>query len=93
MTTYVHYLYRAPGSSEDVEIGGETWPDKTPQDVLPLIEAVGSITKVLPYDSQERGKGLKEYKVLEYQQATAPWGDDLQTVPNMLLVVVTDPDA
>lgn len=40
MMTYVHYIYRAPGSSEEVEIKNERWPDKTPEDVLPLVGSV-----------------------------------------------------
>jgi hypothetical protein len=92
MTTYVHYRYRAPGSSEDVEIRVERWPDKTLRDVLPLINAVGDITEVWSDDLEEHGEGPKKYKVLRCVQGTTQWGYDLRTVTNMVLVIVTDPD-
>jgi hypothetical protein len=91
-TTYVHYVYRAPKTAEDVGIKAETWPDKTPRDVWPLLGSVGEVIDVWPDDPEEHGEGPKKYKVLGYQQATTQVGGDIRTVSNMVRVIVTDPD-
>ena len=92
MTTYVHYMYRAPGSSEEVEIATERWPDKTPQDILPLIDPVGSSTPVTPDDPDEHGE-KRDFKVLGV--IVAPrlyWPEKPATISNMLIVSITDLD-
>ncbi len=92
MTTYVDYMYRAPGSSEDVRIRSEKWPDKFPQDVLPLIESVGKLTDEIPSNGPgDNGEGAKRYKVIEIDAAPQR-GDDPRPVENLVVVVVTDPD-
>jgi hypothetical protein len=92
VATYVHYRYRAPGSSEDVEIRVERWPDKTPRDVQTLVNSVGDVTEVLPDDAEDHGEGPKQYKIIRCDQGATQWGYDLRPVTNMLLVIVTDPD-
>lgn len=91
MITYVHYWYRAPGSSEDVEIATERWPDKAPQDVLPLIGSVGSPTKATPDDPDEHGD-TREFEVLGVLVGPITyWPDSPQaTVSNILIVSVAD---
>lgn len=93
MTTYVEYMYRVPGASEDVKIRSESWPDKTQADVLPLIASVGDLTTVWPDDPIEHGEA-REFKVLEYQPGPITyWVENSQsTVSNVVVVVVTDPD-
>lgn len=92
-TTYTHYMYRAPGASEDIEIAVDRWPNKNPQDVLPLIGSVGGLTKVTPDDGDEYGD-TREFKVLGVIVGPATfWRDNPQaTVSNMLIVNFTDPD-
>jgi hypothetical protein len=96
--TYLHYMYRAPGSSKDVEIRSENWPDKTPADVLPLIDSVGNITTISPDNPDEHGE-KREFKVLEIKppitDTTGSWREGSQETvagPNLVYVVVTDPD-
>jgi hypothetical protein len=87
LITYVQYWYRSPGSSEDVQIvqiAIDRWPDKTPQDILPLIGSVGHSTKITPDDKDEHGN-TREFKVLDICQ-TEPH------IINALNVLVTDPD-
>lgn len=93
MTTYVHYRYRAPGSSEEDEIKVETFPGKSPVDVLPLIRPVDDLIFLCSDYPEEHGEDPKEYKVLKYQTISTQTGGDAQTVTHRLFVVVTDPDA
>ena len=91
MITYVHYWYHAPGSSEGVEIAVDRWPDKTPQDVLPLIGSVGGLTTVAPDDRYTHGD-TRQFKVLDIKVGPFMWvGGDMQTISNMLIVAVTEP--
>ena len=93
MVTYVHYWYRAPGSSEDAEIATDRWPDKAPQDVLPLIGSVGSANKVTPDDPDEHGD-TREFEVPGVVVgAITYWPDNPQaTASNMLIVSVANLD-
>jgi hypothetical protein len=87
LITYVQYWYRSPRPSEDVQIvqiAIDRWPDKTPQDILPLIGSVGHLTKVTPDDKDEHGD-TREYKVLDISQPEP-------LIINALTVLVTDPD-
>ncbi len=94
-TTYVQYLYRAPGSSEEVEIRSEQW-QKEPEDVLPLIDPVGATTTIRPDNREEYGEA-REVLVLEYRRpftTNTRWEDNPQMAgSNWVIVVVTDPDA
>jgi hypothetical protein len=91
--TYVHYIYRVPGASEAVEIATERWPDKTPQDILPLIGSVGSPTSVTPDDPDGYGE-KRDFKVLGLMLSPSPYWQRSApaTVSNMLVVSVTDLD-
>lgn len=95
MTTYVQYLYRASGSSEEVEIATERYPGKEPADVLPLIAPVGDTTTIRPDNQEEYGEA-REVLVLEYRGPFTPnprWGENPQMAgSNWAIVVVTDPN-
>jgi hypothetical protein len=92
-TTYVHYMYHAPGSTEGVEIATERWPNKEPQDVLPLVGSAGSSIVVPPDDPDEHGD-MRGFKVLSVVMGpTTSWrGSQQATLSNVLLVSVTDLD-
>ena len=92
MTTLVLYKYRAPGSSKTDEIKTETWPSRTPQEVLPLIGAVGDTIKLRSDYPEEYGNDPKDYQIEYCQDGAIQFLDDLdRTVLNMVLVIVTDP--
>jgi hypothetical protein len=98
VTIYVYYMYRAPGSSEDVEISTERWPDKNhPSELLPLIGSVGHPTSVTPNNPDEHGE-KRDFKVLEIKPpitADAFWREGSQetvATPSLVTVVVTDLD-
>jgi hypothetical protein len=93
MTTHVHYRYRAPGSSEEDEIKVETYPGKSPADVLPLIRQVDDHILLKPDYPERHGEGPKEYKVVALQPVSTQTGDDPQTATNRVFVVLTDPEA
>ena len=94
MATYVQYLYRAPGSSEEVEISSERWPYKEPADVLPMIASVGDTTTIRPDNQKEYGEE-REVLVLEYRgpfTAYTHWKDQPHVAENnSITVVVADP--
>jgi hypothetical protein len=92
MTTYVLYKYRAPGSAEDVEIKVETWPSRSPQEVVKLIPSVGNNITLRSDYTEEYGEEPKDYKVVYCQDGAIQFQDDLRTVTNMVLVIVTEPD-
>ena len=93
MTTYVHYRYRAPGASEEDEIKVETYPGKSPSEVLSLIRDVDDLILLKPEYPEQHGEGPKEYKVVALQPVSTQTGDDPQTVTNRVFVVLTDSDA
>jgi hypothetical protein len=91
-TTYVHYMYHAPGSAEGVEIAVKRWPGKSPDDVLPSIGSVGNTTKVTPDDPDEYGD-MREFEVLGVVVGpSAYWQGTPATISNMLIVDVTELD-
>jgi hypothetical protein len=92
VTTLVLYKYRAPGSSKTDEIKTETWPSRTPKEVLPLIGAVGDTIKLRSDYPEEYRNDPKDYWIDYYQDGAIQFLDDLdRTVLNMVLVIVTDP--
>lgn len=95
-TTYVHYMYHAPESTEGVKIAVDSWPDKTPQDVLPLIGSPGGLTKVRPDDRDKNGD-TREFKVLSITIGPfAQREEDMRTMrasSNRLVVHIAEPDA
>ena len=84
-------MYRAPGSSEEVEIATERWPYKAPWDVLPLVGPVGSPTKVTPDNPDEHGC-TREFEVLGVRVGPLTyWPDNPQAaVSDVLIVSVAD---
>jgi len=92
VTTLVLYKYRAPGSSKTDEIKTETWPSRTPEEVLPLIGAVGESIKPRSDYPEEYRNDPKDYRIEYCQDGAIQFLDDLdRTVLNMVLVIVTDP--
>jgi hypothetical protein len=92
VTAYVHYMYRAPGASEEVEIATERWPGKAPQDLLPLIGSVGYPTPVTPDDPDEHGE-KRDFKVLGLIVGPSTyWEGNPANISNVLIVSITDLD-
>ncbi len=91
MKTYVIYRYHASGSFEAEDIKIESWSHR-PQEVLNLIPSQGDTLTLQSDYPEEYGEEPKEYKVLECHYGSTQWGDDLWTVTNIVLIIVTDPD-
>ncbi len=83
MNTYVLYKYRAPGSSQEVDMKTETIPYER-EKALYLIHSVGETFPLWPDHPEEHEHQPKESKVLECRLDS--------TTENKVVVIVTDPD-
>jgi hypothetical protein len=82
----VHYIYRAPASTEDDEIKCETWRFRDPQEVVRIIDSVGQNSHLRVDHPGQQGKDKpKQFKVLDVRPA--------EGFTNVLLVTVSDPDS
>ena len=96
MPTDVRYWYRTSGSTEEVEIATERYPDDEAEKTLGLIAPEGTTTTIQP-DNQEKYGETKKVKVLKIiHGVVAPvstWEDKPSTTASgWIMVVVTDPE-
>ena len=71
---------------------GETWPGRSSQEVMKLIPSVGGTLPLVSDYPEVYGEEEKDYKVIYCQDGAIQFQDELRTVTNMVLVIVTDPD-